>query len=409
MTAATLSKHVPNLVMKHGMLYFRTRIHGKLKWHKSPYQGEAAITRQGNPTDAVMRELSLWMGDERAAAELRRRNPDAVPNGRIVPWEVLLTTYPDIARLQRAVAAGRPSVATVESNCKRLQTLLGQMGISCSDYMDGATPDRLRGWLADRQEGLDPEDAARDRYSAASLVRMASSLWAQWTREYYRERGIIIPPCLDRWPSIEASAPIYVLPPLELRRKTAEMGDALERDDPAAWLAYAMMRYHGMRPGCAEQARWSSYQPKANGGYSLRWQPAKTRHGGSGRWVDQSVSAALWSRLDACRRRLANQWECVVPGTPEERLAALQRVNDGMRRVGWDAATYAKAGYELRKLFVSEIYNRYGLAVASAYSGDRPTTIEIYYAAADPARHPELRSEWFDATDAPPAPPMPEL
>jgi hypothetical protein len=403
-----LKGHVPNLVMRRGGLYFRARVHGKLRWHKSPYQGSAAITRQGNPTDAVTTALAQWMGSEREAAELRRRNPDAVPNGRIVSWEVLDATYPAIARLQRAVAGGRPSEATAEANRSRMRTLVGQMGLSMADPMDAATPQIFRAWLARRQDGMDDQQAARDRHSASTLVRMASSCWAQWTREYYRDRGIIIPPCLDRWPAIQSSAEAYELPPAELRKATAELGARLEQEHPAIWLAFALMRYHGMRPGCALRARWDWWRPAGNGAYSLRWQPGKTSRGGAGRWVDQTVSAELWGRLDACRKRLGHDGEYVIPGSDLERQKAMETINEQLRAIGWDSDTYDKAGYELRKLFVSEIFNRHGLAIASAYSGDLPTTIQTYYAAADPARHPELRAEWFDGA-AVPAPALPAL
>jgi hypothetical protein len=50
-----------------------------------------------------------------------------------------------------------------------------------------------------------------------------------------------------------------------------------------------------------------------------------------------------------------------------------------MRLWGWKTP---KASYELRKMFVSAVYNAHGLMWAAAYSGDNPTTIEKYYGAA---------------------------
>lgn len=387
-----------NLVMRGEVVYFRARINGKLRWKRASYQRKAAFNRAGNPTDSLLTELDQWLGHERDVAEQRIRDPDAVPNGRLISWKELMDVYPEIARLHRPEAGGRPSKATTEDNVRRMDTLLRQMRISTGDLMDVATPKLLREWLASRQDGLDPKEAARDRRSANTLVRMASSCWADWTREYYRERGIIIPVCLERWPSIDAPLPIYVLPPLELRRATAAMGEALLEEDPAAYLAYATMRLHGMRPGDAIRSRWDWYQRMDSGSFQLRWQPTKTARGEGGRWVDQTVSGAMWTRLDGCRRRVCSVGEFVIPGSDTDRQNAMLRVNARMRRIGWKTN---KVGYELRKLFISEVYNRYGLSVASAYSGDQPTTIQIYYAACDPARHPELQGEWSD-----PAPPI---
>jgi hypothetical protein len=48
-----------------------------------------------------------------------------------------------------------------------------------------------------------------------------------------------------------------------------------------------------------------------------------------------------------------------------------------MREWGWDGG---KTVYELRKLFVSAVYNSKSLRDASEYSGDNATTIERFYA-----------------------------
>ena len=85
----------------------------------------------------------------------------------------------------------------------------------------------------------------------------------------------------------------------------------------------------------------------------------------------------------------------MVPGGADGRLEALEAVNAAMRSWGWKTE---KLAYELRKLFVSQVYNEHSLAYASEYSGDNATTIEQFYARAYRRDAPEVKAEYAVAS-----------
>jgi integrase len=391
----------PNLFLRGGVLYFRARAGGKLRMKRCPYQLESAMTGlksriapdgkreyfgEGKPRQSVFTSLSKWMGYEREQADERARNPDAIPDGTVPTWEKLEAVYLEIAA-DHFARTGRPKPYVAQKNAKILKTLLKQMGVTRTESMTLATVAKFDKWVTGRVLDADEEAAAHKRYSCSRVISMAQSCWAKWTRDYYRRRGLVIPANVDHWPQVDGFAPIYVLPAKGLREATDKGGQAMEENNPGLWLAFALMRHHGMRPGDAARAEWAWFQPKDNGRYSLRFQPSKTKRSTKGRYVDQTISAAHWARLRAAWDKAGDGGACVVPGGEEKRLQAIVDVNAAMRAFGW---TTNKASYELRKLFVSEIYNRYGLTAAAAYSGDRDTTILYYYAAADPDNGPVL-------------------
>ena len=387
----------PNLFLRNGVLYFRARAGNKLRMKRCPYQGTSALTSKGDPRPAVLKELSIWMGHERAQADERARNPDAIPDGRVPTWEKLEEVYLEIVA-DHFARTGKPKPYVAKKNAKILRTLLKQMNVARSESMALATVAKFDKWVTARVTDEDEEEAAHKRYSTSRIIGMAQSCWAKWTRDYYRRRGLVIPPNVDHWPQVEGFAPIYVLPAKELREVTDKGGQELEEQNPGLWLAFAMMRHHGMRPGDAQRAEWSWFQPAAGGKYRLRFQPSKTKRSTKGRYVDQTLTAAHWERLRAAWSLAGDGGPFVVPGGEEKRLQAIVDTNTAMRKWGWETM---KASYELRKLFVSEIFNRYGLVAASAYSGDNPTTIQYYYAAADPENGPVL--------DMPKLEPLPTL
>lgn len=354
-----------NLKLRDGVVYGVATINGRQRWKKSPIQGVKV------PSPTLLKWRDRWMKEERAKAATAGDMPDKVAH---VTWAQLINAYWQVSASENAWN-GRPSSETVDENIVKLRTVLSQMKVEEKDALDVVTPERVSAWIAMRAT----DD--RRRYSAMRTLAQATSLWARWTRPRYAALGIVLPECLDRWPKIRALAPKYVDPPDELKRKTVEMGAHLFVEDPAAWLAFAMMFFCGMRPGDAIRARVDWFRKDSNE-MLLSFTPNKTRHSACGRSVEQRIESDKWNCMEKAWARSGGVVEWVIPGEEEDdRRKAVDRVNSRMRAIGW---TTEKAAYELRKLFVSAIYNHPdgGLKWAAAYSGDNPTTIERYYAAA---------------------------
>ena len=67
-------------------------------------------------------------------------------------------------------------------------------------------------------------------------------------------------------------------------------------------------------------------------------------------------------------------------GTGVERYGIYVReVNPEMRRLGWDRGRYRNGDcYELRKMCVDEVYQRFGLERAVQVSGDSSATVQAF-------------------------------
>jgi len=368
------TKKLPeNLFLRDGVIYFRARIGGKLKCKKANYQGPAALTNQGNPRPALLQELAEWIGYERCQAELRRRNPDAAPEGSIPSWEQLVEVYQEIAK-RRFAEDGRPTPATVKNNVQRLLKLLKDIGVAKTEPLTSVTAEEISEWNMERVSSAQDTDKAR--YVSMRILGQVTSIWAKWTLEFYERRGLVIPASISRWPDIAGVAPRYKDPPDALKRATVEGGRKLAAENPSVWLTFALMFHTGMRPGDAERAEWAWFRELPDGRAKLTFTPNKTRRSARGRQVEQVLTKDFWGRLCAARKAAGGTGPYVVPGAAIGRQKALETVNDLMRAWGW--TTY-KASYELRKLFVSAVYNKHGLMWAASYSGDNPMTIERYY------------------------------
>jgi integrase len=374
-----------NLIARNGVIYGKARAGGKTVWKRAPYQASAALGGRGKPRQELLTWRDGWLADLAREAERLRLNPDADPVARVCSWRELIGAYEAAAPVQFA-RDGRPTAATARNNVQRLERLIRDMRIGMDEPLTAARPERVEQWIA----GIvaDEEDDGDGRYLAACTLRQARSVWARWTREPYRRRGIVVPAMLDRWPRPAGFAPVYRDPPEDLKAVTAAGGAALERDDPGLWLAFALMRHCGMRTGDAVRARWDWFAGDPDGGAWLRWMPRKTARSSRGRRVEQRLGAEFWGLLEAAGRAAGTLGGvCVLPGDEAARRRAVEALNACMRRWGWETE---KASYELRKLFISEIYNAQGLTWAVAYSGDSAATIERYYAAAYRSEAPAL-------------------
>ena len=220
--------------------------------------------------------------------------------------------------------------------------------------------------------------------SVWSYLYSLRKLFAKWTRRYYADKKWTIPQI--EMPSCRRQSPRYIRPDAAILAKAKEWYRGLEkRSDQREWVLATLMLEFAMRNGDAERLRWSDFRVK-DGSAVLCYTPHKTRLS-SGRVVAWPVHPDIWSRLCEYRgvgrfRDKRNGWaknegrdsQLVVPCARDVYV----RLNRELRTLC--IFTGSKGCYELRKICIDHIYQKYGAEMASSISGDDIRTVMRYYA-----------------------------
>ena len=360
------------LYLINGIVYMERTKEGRMHRRKAPVQFTAALNRRREPTPDLRRayrEFSDAVENERFR-DLKRARSDAPTPERL-------------AEVYRSAAAAeyakheQPRPATVRNNVLAFLALAKDIG---AERTDGMTAAAVEAWVAARcVADKDGGGMERKRVSAWSTLNQAKSLWARWTAPYYERENVFLPACLGKWPvpKLSGRTSKYERPPEELRRATFAWYEGLEKSEPALWLACTLMTQFAMRPVDAAALRWADFERRADGHLTLRYVPSKTRMSAERpRTVRWPVDRALHGRMAA-----AGAAEHVLPGADAAARYALyiREVNPQMRALGWARERWGKACYELRKMCIDAVYQRYGLERAVQISGDNPETVRDYY------------------------------
>ena len=139
------------------------------------------------------------------------------------------------------------------------------------------------------------------------------------------------------------------------------------------------------RNGDAERLRWSDFRKK-DSGFVLCYTPNKTKLS-SGRFVAWPIHPDIWKRLSeyhaagrpfnkrkGWRKNAIRDSQLVVPCARDIYV----RLNKELRLL--KIFNGPKACYELRKICIDHIYQKYGAEMASSISGDDIRTMMRYYA-----------------------------
>lgn len=138
-----------------------------------------------------------------------------------------------------------------------------------------------------------------------------------------------------------------------------------------------MMLEFAMRNGDIMRLTSKNFIVKEDKHY-LNYTPNKTVHS-SGRVVKWPIHPRIWSLLSRSDSALGTRHSALnLPALDDEVFDALNRE---MRLLGF---TGTKGAYELRKICIDHIYQRFGAELAVSISGDDIRTIMHYYA--DPAQ-----------------------
>ena len=297
---------------------------------------------------------------------------------KVVPTiNMVMDAYRKCAAVER-MRMERPCERTVESAVGGTRRLCEIGGISLDEPITVLNGRHLEQILdAARSSSLKP-------ISVWSYLYSLRKLFAKWTRRYYADKKWTLPQI--EIPSFQRQAPRYVRPDSSVLAKVKEWYRGLEkRQDPREWVLVTLMLEFAMRNGDVERLRWSDIRLR-DGRAVLCYTPHKTRLS-SGRTVAWPVHPDIWERLrayhgDGIPRAKRKGWaknesrdaQLVVPCARDVYV----RVNRELRAS--KIFTGPKGCYELRKICIDHIYQKYGAEMASSISGDDIRTVMRYYA-----------------------------
>ena len=221
-------------------------------------------------------------------------------------------------------------------------------------------PNLIHSYLADLlRQGTKP-------ITAISYLYQLRQLFAKWVLPYYEDHSWKIPP----FPSFgnRPKAPRYNRPGADILAKVKEWYFSLPLGE--LWFVTTMMLEFAMRNSDIMRLKRKNFVEREGRVY-LNYTPHKTEHS-SGRMVKWPVHPTIWNQISSI---------LVGEDLPELDDDVFDELNLKMRSMGF---TGTKGAYELRKICVDHVYQRFGAEMAVSISGDDIRTIMHYYA--DPAQ-----------------------
>ena len=275
---------------------------------------------------------------------------------KVVPTIGMLEeAYPKIAAIER-MKCESPCLRTVKGVLVGVRAICRDLELKGDVPISGLTRHRINMFLA---------KAAEQRMSpltAWHYVHCLRGITARWTRPYYEEMGWQVRP-FDL-PVKRRKAPRYERPAREKLLKVKDWYDSLMiREDRRFRVVAMMMLEFAMRNGDVARLTKANFIER-NGCRYLFYKPHKTALS-SERMVCWPIHVDLDKELKAFEFPVKN---C-------EKIFFL--LNREMRKLGFSGS---KGCYELRKICIDHIYQKFGAEMASSISGDDIRTVTRYYA-----------------------------
>ena len=271
--------------------------------------------------------------------------------------EQVMKCYRIIAQCER-MKTGRPSEDTVENAIRGTTSVCEAAGVELSASITKLTRQTFDAALSTFV------DRGLTRLTAWSYVCQVRAIFAKWCQPYYKDAGWKLRPL--ELPSFRAKAPRYVRPGGEM---LARVKAWYERQTSEHWFAATMMLEFAMRNGDVLRLTKDNFVEKDDQHY-LSYTPHKTALS-SGRRVYWPIHASIWQKYEDYGGLDGLD---VTDSTFDE-------INSDMRTMGFHGQ---KGAYELRKICIDHVYQKYGAEMAVSISGDDIKTISRYYA--DPAQ-----------------------
>ena len=225
------------------------------------------------------------------------------------------------------------------------------------------TPRLLRTYLSDMlKDGVRP-------ISAVSYVHQLRQLFAKWVIPYYEDHNWRIPP----FPTIGTRPPTprYTRPSPDILAKVRDW--VLTHPTDSVWFAATMMLEFAMRNGDIMRLKRENFVHSQDRVF-LNYTPNKTKYS-SGRVVRWPIHPTIWEKMSELFTGNGDEPPVI------DKEHTFDSLNRCMRDIGF---TGHKGAYELRKICIDHIYQRFGAEMATSISGDDIRTIIKYYA--DPAQ-----------------------
>ena len=271
--------------------------------------------------------------------------------------EQVMKCYQIIAQTER-MKTGRPGVETVANALRGTVNICRSAHIELTSPVTSLTRKKIDIALATFVErGL-------TRISAWSYVWQLKSVFAKWCMPYYKDAGWEIPP-LDL-PSFRAKAPHYVRPSVEMLSRVKAW---YKKQTGEHWFAATMMLEFAMRNSDVLRLKDANFVENDSGHY-LSYTPHKTELS-SGRRVYWPIHDDIWEKF----------MEYGGLSGLDVTDQTFNDINYDLRALGFCGT---KGAYELRKICIDHVYQKYGAEMAVSISGDEIRTILKYYA--DPAQ-----------------------
>lgn len=271
--------------------------------------------------------------------------------------EQVMKCYQIIAQTER-MKTGRPGEDTVANALRGTVNICRSAHIELTSPVTSLTRKKIDIALATFVErGL-------TRISAWSYVWQLKSVFAKWCMPYYKDAGWEIPP-LDL-PSFRAKAPHYIRPSVEMLSRVKAW---YKKQTGEHWFAATMMLEFAMRNSDVLRLKDTNFIEKDSGHY-LSYTPHKTELS-SGRRVYWPIHDDIWEKF----------MEYGGLSGLDVTDQTFSDINYDLRALGFRGT---KGAYELRKICIDHVYQKFGAEMAVSISGDEIRTISKYYA--DPAQ-----------------------
>ena len=302
---------------------------------------------------------------------------------KIVPTiQMVLEKYPKIAGVERLRTGGKPGEKTVRNIMASVKRLCQMASIALEEPVSIFTRKKLTMVLdSASSEKLKP-------VTIWSYLNALQAIFARWARNYYADYHWQIPTI--ELPSYHKQPHRYVRPDSKILAKVKCWYQSLMfREDSREWVCATLMLEFAMRNGDVERLRWSDFRER-DGVMVLCYTPHKTSLS-SGRRVAWPVHHDIWAKLCDYRDNGRHYYKKQAPQKLEAKLAPLVvpcaadvfvRLNADLR--AQKLFTGPKGCYELRKICIDHVYQKFGAEMASSISGDDIRTMMRYYA--DPSQ-----------------------
>lgn len=295
--------------------------------------------------------------------------------------QMVLEKYPQFAAVER-LRVGRPCEKTVRNLLVSVKRMCQMSDIALDNPVSVFSRKRLMKILdSAAREGLKP-------ITIWSYLNAFKGIFSRWAMNYYIDLHWQIPPI--ELPSCNRQPPRYTRPDGRILSKVKDWYKSLAtRQDSREWVAATLMLEFAMRNGDVKRLRWSDFRER-DGMIALCYTPHKTALS-SGRRVAWPVHPDIWTALCDYRERGQHHYKRRGWLKLEERNAPLvvPCANDVFVRLNADLRankifTGSKGCYELRKICIDHVYQKFGAEMASSISGDDIRTMMRYYA--DPSQ-----------------------